>query len=211
MKTRQRPRENPTNKEQNVETVGFDNISYFVGIGQDGKEAMSMNTAAVKTDYEKKLVLVIEDDQDMNELMCALMSGAGFETISASDGRKGIEMATEYTPDLILMDIMLPEIDGIKACENLRKGTSTTNIPVIMVSAKRDVHTKLASFVAGAKRYITKPFGVEELVEEVRKTFKQKRISEEIDAYHDKCDGKGDYGVFPSNFEDRTIVCDKEV
>jgi DNA-binding response OmpR family regulator len=172
---------------------------------------MIMNTTAVRNDYNRKLVLVVEDDQDMNELMCALMSGAGFDTISAADGRLGIEMASEQIPDLILMDIMLPELDGIKACENLRKSVNTANIPVIMVSAKRDVHTKLASFVAGAKRYITKPFGVEELVDEVKKTFRQKKITENIDAYHGKCDGEGDFGVFPSDFENRTSVCDKEI
>ena len=170
-----------------------------------------MSLAATKNEIGQKTVLVVEDDEDMNELIRALMKGAGFKTISAVDGIEGINMAIKMQPDLILMDIMLPELDGIKACERLNKEAATMAIPVIMVSAKRDVHTKLASFVAGAKRYITKPFGVEELVDEVRKTFKQKRITEGIDAYRDKCDGSRDFGVFPSNFENRTEVCDKEI
>jgi len=170
-----------------------------------------MSVAAAKSELDRKTVLIVEDDEDMNELIRALMKGAGYDTISAMDGIEGINLAMERQPDLILMDIMLPELDGIKACERLNKETSTMAIPVIMVSAKRDVHTKLASFVAGAKRYITKPFGVEELVDEVKKTFRQKRITEDIDAYRDKCDGSGDFGVFPSNFENRTDVCDKEI
>ncbi|MFA6451291.1 MAG: response regulator [bacterium] len=170
-----------------------------------------MSTAVAKNEVDNKLILVVEDDRDMNELMCALMSGAGFQTISAGDGKEGLDLAFEHHPDLILMDIMLPEMDGIKTCEKLRKETVTAGIPVIMVSAKRDVHTKLASFVAGAKRYITKPFGVEELIDEVRKTFRQKRISQDVDAYRDKCDGGGDFGVFPSDYVERTEVCDKEI
>jgi DNA-binding response OmpR family regulator len=165
---------------------------------------MRVPAAALKTETDRKIILIVEDDEDMNELLCVLMSGAGFDTISALNGREGIDKAIERQPDLILMDIMLPEMDGITACERLNKEASTATIPVIMVSAKRDVHTKLASFVAGAKRYITKPFDVVELIEQVRKTFRQKRISEEIDAYRDKCEGNGDFGVFPGGIEDRT-------
>jgi len=166
-----------------------------------------MTVAAIKKRLDSKLILVVEDDQDTNELICALMGGAGFKTISAPDGKEGLGLAAEHHPDLILMDIMLPEVDGIKVCERLGKDKNTASIPVIMVSAKRDVHTKLASFVAGAKRYITKPFGLEELVDEVRKTFKQKRITEDVGAFHEKCDGGGDFGVFPSDFENQTEVC----
>jgi len=157
--------------------------------------AIIMNTSAIKNDNDKKLILVVEDKYDMNELICAVMRNAGFDTISALDGKQGVKMAAELIPDLILMDIKLPKMDGITACEYITKSAKTTNVPVIMVSAKIDVRTKLAAFIAGAKRYITKPFGVEELVEEVRRTFRQKIIVEKIAAYRGNCEVDGNFGV----------------
>lgn len=121
------------------------------------------------------------------------------------------EMAREYKPDVILLDIMLPGKNGIDICKELSREASTSAIPVIIVSVKNDVHTKLSAFIAGAKRYITKPFGVEDIVNEVRKTLRQKELTSGVDHYRDKCNGKGDYGVFPTNFESMTEVCDKEI
>jgi len=169
-----------------------------------------MEATKLKEDIEKKMVLVVEDDPDMNELLSALMNNAGYRALSATDGQTGAAMAREHKPDLILMDIMLPGISGIDVCRHLMKEPETSGIPVIMVSAKRDMHSKLASFVAGARRYITKPFGIEEILDEVSKTFRQKRIAEQVSDYHDKCGTDSDLSVFPTDFEKSAEVCELE-
>jgi len=118
-------------------------------------------------------ILVIEDDEDMNELVCAILDTAGYTMESAADGREGLEKAIEKKPDLILLDIMLPEMDGIELCRKLTADEETRNIPVIMLTLKRELSVKLSSYIAGAKRYITKPFGVEDLLSEVKNTLRQ--------------------------------------
>ena len=131
------------------------------------------------SDSNQSTVLVIEDDQDMNELVCAILDTAGYDVQSADNGKDGFEKALEFKPDLILLDIMLPEVDGIEVCRSLSSHEDTRHIPVIMLTLKRELSVKLSSYIAGAKRYITKPFGVEDLLNEVRNTLRQPGIPPE--------------------------------
>lgn len=130
---------------------------------------------------EDKTILVVEDDKDMNELICAVLAEAGYKTISVSTGEKGIERAHQDKPDLVLLDIELPKMDGIEVCRSITSHEETKGIPVIMVTIKRELSTKLSSYIAGARRFITKPFGVEELVGEVRKTLRQSGIPQHLE------------------------------
>ncbi len=130
---------------------------------------------------EDKTILVVEDDKDMNELICAVLSEAGYKTISVHTGEKGIERAHQDKPDLVLLDIELPKMDGIEVCRSITTHEETKSIPVIMVTIKRELSTKLSSYIAGARRFITKPFGVEELVGEVRKTLRQSEIPQHLE------------------------------
>jgi two-component system, OmpR family, alkaline phosphatase synthesis response regulator PhoP len=135
--------------------------------------------SAQKT-QEKKTVLVIDDDLDMSELICAVLKEAGYNAAAALDGKEGLEKAKEIAPDLVLLDIMLPKMDGIEVCRNLANDTNTKSIPVIMVTVKQELSSKLASYIAGARRYITKPFGIEDLLGEVEKTLRQSKMSQSM-------------------------------
>lgn len=121
-------------------------------------------------------ILVIEDDQDTNDLISTILEDAGFKSLPALDGEQGIEKARAETPDVILLDLMLPTIDGIEVCRRLMADEKTRSIPVIVLTAKQELSTKLSSFVAGAKRFLTKPFDENELISEIQRTIRQKEL-----------------------------------
>jgi DNA-binding response OmpR family regulator len=118
----------------------------------------------------RKRVLVVEDDFDMNELVCLMLDDAGYDTMQAFCGDEGLRMASEYRPDLVLLDIMLPDKNGIDICRNITAGERTQKIPVIIMTCRNDLTTKLSSYVSGAKRYITKPFEEMHLLSELERT-----------------------------------------
>lgn len=112
----------------------------------------------------KKMILVIEDDDDIRNLILYNLTKAGFNTTSADNGRIGLEKAFSQRPDLILLDLMLPEVDGITAFKQLRQNESTSNIPVIMVTAKGDDEHVVNGLRLGADDYISKPFSPKILI-----------------------------------------------
>lgn len=121
-------------------------------------------------------VLVIEDDRDMNDLICAALSSVGYATSSSYTGEDGLEKAMTDKPDVILLDVRLPNIDGLEVCRTLAGSVDTKAIPIIMVTEKTDISTKISSYIAGAKRYVTKPFGVNELLKTIDKTLGDQSI-----------------------------------
>lgn len=123
-----------------------------------------------------KNVLVIEDDHDTSNLIAEILGNAGYTPAAAYDGESGIEMAKAEQPDLIVLDLMLPNIDGLEVCRRLAGDDNTRSIPVIVLTAKKELSTKLSSFVAGARRFLTKPFEDEELINEIGRTLRQKNM-----------------------------------
>lgn len=121
-------------------------------------------------------ILVVEDDKDTRDLIKTILSRDGYEVETARDGKEGLEKALRILPDLILLDIMLPEMDGLAVCKNLMEDGAAKSIPVIILTAKQELSTKLSSFVAGAKRFISKPFEASEITDEVRRTLRQREI-----------------------------------
>ena len=120
-------------------------------------------------DSEKKKVLLIDDDAMVIELVKASLHGSEFEVLTASDGESGIEEARKMKPDVILLDIMMPNLDGLTTCNYLKKIPETKNIPIIFLSAKKtDVGHKVA-MSTGASDYIIKPFDPEDLLIRLRK------------------------------------------
>jgi len=132
------------------------------------------------TDQSQNVILVIEDDEDTNDLIIGVLNDAGFKGLSALDGENGIDIARSNKPDVIILDLMLPTIDGIEVCRRLMADTETRSIPVIVLTAKQELSTKLSSFVAGAKRFLTKPFEDDELVNEIQRTIRQKQLQREF-------------------------------
>ena len=109
----------------------------------------------------KKKVLVVEDDGNIAELLRLYLEKDGFEVFHAGDGAEGIHMAQTLSPDLILLDIMLPALDGWVVCSEIRK---TSQVPIIMLTAKGETFDKISGLEMGADDYVTKPFEVTELM-----------------------------------------------
>jgi two-component system alkaline phosphatase synthesis response regulator PhoP len=112
-----------------------------------------------------KKILVIDDEPKIVEICCDYLKAAGFETLAAGDGSKGLAAARKEHPDLVVLDLMLPGMDGLDVCRELRR---EGNIPIIMLTARVEETDKLVGLELGADDYITKPFSPRELVARVR-------------------------------------------
>jgi len=113
-------------------------------------------------------VLVIDDQANIIEFIKLGLKYEGFLVESATDGPQGLAAAQRGNPDLIILDIMLPGIDGLEVCRQLRANPTTRDIPIMMLTAKDDVHDRIAGLDTGADDYLTKPFSFEELVARIR-------------------------------------------
>jgi len=117
---------------------------------------------------DKRLILHIEDEFDIFKLVADILSHPQLDFISAPDGPTGLEMAAKYHPDLILLDIMLPEMDGYQVYQELRSSPQTADIPVVMVTVKNRPHEKMrARSIQGLEGYVGKPFSVTDLREQI--------------------------------------------
>jgi diguanylate cyclase (GGDEF)-like protein len=118
----------------------------------------------------KKKILVIDDTELMVKLTTDVLTEHGYEVVSANNGVDGIKMVASEKPDLVLLDVVMPGIDGFEVCKLLRKDESNNLIPIIMLTAQGNEEDKLAGLELGADDYITKPFNPRELVSRVRNT-----------------------------------------
>ena len=116
----------------------------------------------------KPCILLIEDDQDMRDLVAGHLEHTGFDVQKAEDGIKGQALALQYAPDLILLDLMLPKVDGLTLCQRLRRDERTAGIPILMITALGGIKDKVTGFNSGADDYITKPFSKHELLARIR-------------------------------------------
>lgn len=114
---------------------------------------------------DAKTILVVDDEQPIIDILVCNLRKEGYNTIEANDGLTAIEMATEKKPDLILLDIMLPKLDGLSVCKRIK---NNMNVPIIMLTAKDGEIDKILGLELGADDYITKPFSVRELVARVK-------------------------------------------
>ena len=110
-------------------------------------------------------ILIIEDDPHATELVRLCLVREGHEVLSADNGLEGLRIALEAEPDLVVLDLMLPELEGIEVCRRLR---ASSNVPVIMLTARVDEEDRLAGLDIGADDYVTKPFSPRELAARVR-------------------------------------------
>ena len=116
----------------------------------------------------KGRIEIIEDDRDIVEMIGYNLKEEGYEVISAFDGEKGIELARREKPDLIILDIMLPVLDGFEVCRTLKQQQSTAQIPIIILSAKSRETDKVVGLELGADDYMTKPFSPRELTARIK-------------------------------------------
>ena len=114
---------------------------------------------------EKQKILVVDDDQHIAELISLYLMKDGYDTQEVYDGKKALEAVTTYQPNLILLDLMLPGMDGYQVCAEVRK---TSKVPIIMLTAKGETFDKVLGLELGADDYIVKPFDAKELVARVK-------------------------------------------
>lgn len=145
-------------------------------------------------------ILVIDDDLAISELIAVNLEMAGYDVSQAEDGIKGQALALQLQPDLIMLDLMLPRVDGFTVCQRLRRDERTAEIPVLMLTALSQTQDKVEGFNAGADDYLTKPFEVEEMLARVRALLRRTdRIPQA--AKHSEILNYGPLTLVPERFE----------
>ncbi len=118
-------------------------------------------------------VLIVDDDPDIQRLVGYNLSQAGFQVLSASTGRTALESVQNEPPDLIILDIMMPDVDGMEVCRILRQRENSRRIPIIMLTARSEEIDRVVGFELGADDYVMKPFSPRELVLRVKSIFRR--------------------------------------
>ena len=129
------------------------------------------------TDKEnQKTILIVDDEQPIVDILVYNLNKEGYNTLEANDGVTAVDIALEKKPDLILLDIMLPKMDGLTVCKKIR---TKYNMPILMLTAKDEEIDKILGLELGADDYITKPFSVRELMARVKANLRKSEIAEE--------------------------------
>jgi DNA-binding response OmpR family regulator len=131
----------------------------------------------------KSRILVVDDEPDVLDLVTYNLGQAGFQTDTAADGAEALRKARSGAPDLILLDLMLPEMDGLEVCKLLRRDAKTSAIPIIMLTARASELDRIVGLELGAADYVPKPFSPRELVLRVKKRLEQKGGAAAKNAY----------------------------
>ena len=118
-------------------------------------------------------VLIVDDDPDIQRLVSYNLTQAGYEVATAETGRKALESVQKHPPDLIILDLMLPDVDGIEVCRTLRQRESSRRIPIVMLTARGEEIDRVIGFELGADDYVMKPFSPRELVLRVKSIFRR--------------------------------------
>jgi two-component system response regulator VicR len=121
-------------------------------------------------------ILIVDDERNIVDILRYNLRKEGYETVEAYDGDEGLALASSENPDLILLDIMMPKLDGYEVCKRIRQ---TSQVPIIMLTARAEELDKVLGFELGADDYVTKPFGVRELMARVRANLRRKESSGE--------------------------------
>ena len=157
---------------------------------------------------ERKRRILIADDVAANiDIVQARLNAHGYETLTATNGEEALAMVREHKPDLVLLDVMMPKMDGLEVCRHVRADQSIPFVPIIMLTAKADTSDVVAGLEAGADEYLTKPFDKDALIARVKSMLRIKDLHDERHAQalqleaqapsarpHQRC---------PGHFEDR--------
>ena len=135
---------------------------------------------------DKKTILVVDDEQSIMELLVFNLQKEGYNTLEAYDGVTAVEMAINEKPDLILLDVMIPKMDGISVCKKIRYALNISNIPILMISAKDTESDKIVGLEMGADDYITKPFQIREVMARIKANLRKAELNTNIDAMNNK-------------------------
>lgn len=121
----------------------------------------------------KEKILIVDDEKDIVRMLDYNLSKEGYRIFSANNGELALKLARQENPSLIILDLMLPGIDGLEVCKLLKQDTKTSHIPVIMVTARSQEADKVVGFELGADDYVTKPFSIRELSARIKAMFRR--------------------------------------
>ena len=137
-------------------------------------------------------ILIVDDEKNIADIIAFNLKKEGYQVIKAADGEEGVKMAMEENPDLILLDIMMPKMDGYEACKKIREKKNT---PIIMLTARAEELDKVLGLELGADDYVTKPFGVRELMARVKANLRKTVYREEpVAVEEEKTVAEGNFG-----------------
>jgi DNA-binding response OmpR family regulator len=139
-----------------------------------------------------RAVLIVDDERDTNDILASLVQARGFEPIQAFSGAQALSIICERKPDLILLDLMLPDIDGFELCDQLKRTRETNLIPIVIITALQDVHHRTTGVRVGANGYLIKPFTPDQLY----------KVMEEALEWHEEHTKRGTTGEI--NFDIRS-------
>lgn len=141
-------------------------------------------------DRDKKTILVVDDEKNIRDLLVFNLQNEGYNTLEAGDGIQAVDIALKESPDLILLDVMLPKLDGKSVCKKLRYSLNMSNIPILMISAKDTETDKIVGLEIGADDYITKPFQIREVIARVKANLRKSELTAglEVQAKEEKSD-----------------------
>ncbi|CAN7173114.1 response regulator transcription factor [Peribacillus frigoritolerans] len=150
-----------------------------------------------------KKILVVDDEQSIVTLLQYNLEQSGYTVITALDGEQGLEAAVNIRPDLVVLDLMLPKMDGLEVCKQLRQ--QKINIPILMLTAKDDEFDKVLGLELGADDYLTKPFSPREVVARIKAILRRSQLqSNGSESNQDQEEGLlklGELKVFPERYE----------
>jgi len=153
--------------------------------------------------YMKKKVLVVDDEQSILTLLQYNLQQAGFECLTAMDGEEGLNLALQSNPDVILLDLMLPKLDGMEVCKQLRQQRNST--PILMLTAKDDELDKILGLELGADDYMTKPFSPREVIARIKAVLRRSQYHKETPAVEtadtEESIRIADLKIFPNFYE----------
>ncbi len=145
-------------------------------------------------------ILVVDDEPAVTDLLAYNLRKAGYETLLAADGSEALRLARASSPDLILLDLMIPEIDGLDVCRELRK---TSTVPIIMLTARGEEIDRVVGLELGADDYVSKPFSVRELLARIKAVLRRAQSNESTDESPNILRGKGNVRL---NVETRIVT-----
>ena len=128
----------------------------------------------------KEKILIIEDEKDIVKMLDYNLKKEGFRAFSATNGEDGLDMARKEHPDLILLDLMLPEMDGLEVCKAVKNDTKTAHIPIIILTAKAQETDKIVGLELGADDYMTKPFSPRELIARIKAVLRRAKEKDKL-------------------------------
>ncbi|MFA6358297.1 MAG: response regulator [Candidatus Omnitrophota bacterium] len=153
----------------------------------------------------KEKILIVEDEKDIIKMIEYNLKKEGFRVIDARDGEDALDLAGREHPDLILLDLMLPGMDGLEVCKTLKKESKTISIPIIMLTAKSQETDKVVGLELGADDYITKPFSPRELIARIRAVMRRAAEKEKLPETFQEGDLSIDFSKISVNVKDKPV------